>query len=836
VFVRVHFEKDARGGDGTVHRAGTLRQQNKTFKSKYASKGQQRRSAGHGRAAGGGRAQAAAAAAASQSKADRRNSAKQRRDTARARQQQESRRMGWRVPRLVAVVPLSPHADAAAVASALAAAGPGDGRPALGGRGVARVYPPRRYAAAYVACSRDAEDVLEAAKAADALVLVYAPSEAAFGGMETEATTAADGAPDAWALDDTSLVLLSLLKAQGLPPCLHVYQPAALRGSPRRLARFKRLMGRVVAFHFHESDRLLALADAADAEQLLRFLALSQPRPLSWRDGRPYLVADNVHYAADESLLRVTGYLRGGPLSADDLVHVPDHGDFQLRRILAVRDPLEPLAERHVGGLDVELGSEPIALSLPTDAQESLEASRVPDVSLNEQNIDVEDDDGQAAGDIRESLIVEERRKRHLEAERKRAGLTDQDAAWLRVVANDTEGDGNDAQHDVEGEDEDDRSSMDMDDFEGWDGDETGHGRARTGATNAAQEDLQFPDEKDTPIEELAKIRFARYRGLESFRHTKWDPMESLPLDYARVFHFDNYSRIQKQVLEERAGVEPGQYVTLEIAGVPAAVEPQLRALSRVLIISGLFAHEHKTSVVHVSLTKTDEAAEEVVRSKDPLLLSMGFRRFVARPVFSEDNPGLDKHKMERFLHPNRTIVASFYGPAMYGSCPVLAFHAPPRMSYLKPVAVGTLHSVNPHRVVVKKVVLTGVPIKVHKRKAVVKGMFHNADDVRWFTPVHLYTKYGHAGVVTEPLGTHGLMKCRFDAIVTNQDTVCMPLYKRVFPKWGTTVNLPDFVPEAPLDERDGAAANGAQASEPGVVRLTAANLARLQAQLDEEV
>ncbi len=37
---------------------------------------------------------------------------------------------------------------------------------------------------------------------------------------------------------------------------------------------------------------------------------------------------------------------------------------------------------------------------------------------------------------------------------------------------------------------------------------------------------------------------------------------------------------------------------------------------------------------------------------------------------------------------------------------------------------------------------------------------------------------------VQEPVGTHGSMKCWFDAPVKQQDSVCMSLYKRAFPKW----------------------------------------------------
>ena len=45
-----------------------------------------------------------------------------------------------------------------------------------------------------------------------------------------------------------------------------------------------------------------------------------------------------------------------------------------------------------------------------------------------------------------------------------------------------------------------------------------------------------------------------------------------------------------------------------------------------------------------------------------------------------------------------------------------------------------------------KKVVLTGFPVKVHKKKAVVRWMFHAPEDVRWFRPVDLWTKHGRQG------------------------------------------------------------------------------------------
>ena len=47
-------------------------------------------------------------------------------------------------------------------------------------------------------------------------------------------------------------------------------------------------------------------------------------------------------------------------------------------------------------------------------------------------------------------------------------------------------------------------------------------------------------------------------------------------------------------------------------------------------------------------------AYEAPLPSKEPLLLVNGLRSFMARPVYSTDEHGADKHKMERFLHEGR--------------------------------------------------------------------------------------------------------------------------------------------------------------------------------------
>ena len=74
-------------------------------------------------------------------------------------------------------------------------------------------------------------------------------------------------------------------------------------------------------------------------------------------------------------------------------------------------------------------------------------------------------------------------------------------------------------------------------------------------------------------------------------------------------------------------------------------------------------------------------------------------------------------------------------------------------------MAAGGLKNCEPNRIVLKRIVLSGHPFKVHKRKATVRHMFHNPEDVRWFRPLELWTKNGRRGRITEPLGTINIYK-----------------------------------------------------------------------------
>ncbi|KAL8172137.1 hypothetical protein V2J09_023941 [Rumex salicifolius] len=547
------------------------------------------------------------------------------------------------------------------------------------------------------------------------------------------------------------------------------------------------------------------LADTKD--DLLKFVRLmKEQRPVipHWRNQRSFIASSKVDLLRDESdlgncTLLLSGYVRARNLSVNQLVHISGAGDFQLSKIEILKDPF-PINQRkghNMMDADDANGVQVVqTLAAESSEQEPLLVENVPDPLAGEQTWPTEAEMDEADKNEKQRILKKKSLPR---------GTSDYQAAW---ILNDTDDDasesGGDDDNDgmmmdmeqsgiagksaKEFESDEDDGSLDLREFDGetenesmmMDGDNMTREQIEDDIRKlkeAHAEDEEYPDEVDTPLDVPARKRFAKYRGLK--KTSSWDPKESLPLEYARIFAFENLARTKKHVLakakereakkEECASV--GSYVRLHIKEVPFSVASKIctRANSMPIIACGLYQHESKMSVLHFSIKKHNSYTEPI-KSKDELVFHVGFRQFVVRPIYSSDNINSDKQKMERFLHPGRFSIASVYAPISFPPLPLIAMKCTEGGACVV-AAIGSLRTVNPDRIILKKFILTGYPQRVSKSKATVRYMFHNPEDVRWFRPVEIYTKFGKRGRVMEPVGTHGAMKCIFSGVIEQNDT-----------------------------------------------------------------
>lgn len=703
----------------------------------------------------------------------------------------------------------------------------------------------------YLQSSRDLLSILDVAKTAD--VIIFATDVRVFN-LEYDL------------VDEQGLSALMALRAAGCPDSIcviHGIDPIAST-VPQRMEIRKNAQRRLQQAIGTSEVKIM---DTTETVQLARYLCNMSFRDLQWRSIRSYTTTDNFEIVQNRSnedsksigkcQLKVSGYLRGRPMSVDSLMHIVGVGTGKILsiEISSNADPFNQMkfSKRTSGKnntISVPDNSPSFVVNADPSRQESLTLEALVDEGdiTGEQTWPTEAEMGAAEGNMMIGGIREEagtgRSRRNLPAKIPE-GMSSYQADWFVNDEGKWEEDNQSVNN--EGDDdedlEDDGMSLDAGSLLNGGAGGVGGIDEKRRLRALAQDDLEFPDEMNTPHDSLSRQRFARYRALQSFRTSPWHPKENLPLDYARIYQFENFSGAQRRVLSEglmakeihdtevlstfgasgrgnskaqhlqtgdkmnlddecveneeessdsshlllpKVGntessyVRPGQYISIVIGEVPASVASRAQKFGYLLLFS-LLTHENKLSVLHFNVQRCSSYSDPI-KSKERLIMHAGFRTFPTKPIFSEVNLNCDKHKMERFLLPDHFSMASAYAPITFLPCPLLLFKET-LDGNLVLVATGNLASVDPDRIILKKVILTGIPVRVRKRFAVVKHLFYDTQDVRWFKPAELVTKRGLRGHIREPVGTHGLLKASFNGPITQNDTVMLILYKRMFPK-----------------------------------------------------
>ncbi|KDE08217.1 hypothetical protein MVLG_01484 [Microbotryum lychnidis-dioicae p1A1 Lamole] len=235
---------------------------------------------------------------------------------------------------------------------------------------------------------------------------------------------------------------------------------------------------------------------------------------------------------------------------------------------------------------------------------------------------------------------------------------------------------------------------------------------------------------------------------------------------------------------ETRALVEghrPGTYVRLEITGVPYQMVENFNP--RIPIIVGcLLAHEESFGYVQVRIKK-HRWFPKILKTNDPLIFSLGWRRFQTVPIYSLDDG--TRNRMLKYTPEHMHCLATFYGPI---SAPNTGFCAFNRLGNDTPSfrvsANGVVLDINGATSIVKKLKLTGTPYKVFKNTAFVKDMFTSSLEVAKFEGAHIRTVSGIRGQVKKALSKpEGCYRAAFEDKVLMSDIVFLRAWYQIKPR-----------------------------------------------------
>ena len=179
------------------------------------------------------------------------------------------------------------------------------------------------------------------------------------------------------------------LQAQGLPQVVACVAPgSAPEDKKNRVGVVKSLLS-FMQYFVPSLSRVFDLSSPSDCANASRSLCEGHPTDVRWRSGRSWILAEDIRWEAGQDAnwgqLQVTGVIRGAPLSANRLVHIPGHGDYQVEKIMSA--PL-PRSGRSTG---MEL--EPSLLAEPdSEKADSLASTNDPDDLANEQTWPTEEE------------------------------------------------------------------------------------------------------------------------------------------------------------------------------------------------------------------------------------------------------------------------------------------------------------------------------------------------------------------------------------------------------------------------------------------------------------
>lgn len=528
-----------------------------------------------------------------------------------------------------------------------------------------------------------------------------------------------------------------------------------------------------------EGQPCYLINDQKERQDLITFVTKHKLEHPVWRLNRPYLVPETVLVGAmnnDMCEMVVEGSVRGGGWKTKQIVHITGHGDY----VCTLLDGEDEIASNDI--------------SLDEEMQEHMHSIYEPLQTEQEQQLD---QDKKMALKGKRMVRVPE-------------GTSAYQAAWM----------GNEEDSNVDSVcsvDENEDCEMDVDgqsNAQAFSDKDTEDEQIVSGEEDSESEIDEkllklIPDAVPLPTNQTVRERYAKYRGVDNTHTVNWTDVE-VPLSASAVYQFADIRQSRKHaLLEQEKHVVPGDRIRVSLV-VPKMTAEQLQNHSP-LPLWALLKHEEKPCWMNCIITPTsdlnaDEDNRIEIKNKETAIaLVDGFRLVSISPLYSEISPD-PVHRRLRHLHEQPQCMLTFFGPVtMSPNAPILLLKeemtkdmaTTNEMKTNKLIAVGTLDNMLP-RVILKGVVLTGRPFRIHKRSTTVRNLFYHPSDITYYKPVPLLTKSlsknsntgkSHRrvkGHIKDAVGERGKCRVVFERGIGMDDVIALELWKRIWPRWET--------------------------------------------------
>lgn len=266
--------------------------------------------------------------------------------------------------------------------------------------------------------------------------------------------------------------------------------------------------------------------------------------------------------------------------------------------------------------------------------------------------------------------------------------------------------------------------------------------------------------------------------GLESMGYHEKRRLEAMASsDEARLENVD----------DEVAGLENGRYVRFRLCGVPSEFQRHWDA-RRPVMVCGLLDHEKEHPGAAALLTarlRRHRWHAKILKSRDPVVISVGWRRFQAAPLFSIEDRAQTRHRFLKYTPEHMHCDATFVGPSVAPNSPIIGFHSlRGDADSFRACLTGVVTGVGAASRVVKKLKLQGFPYKVERNTAFVEGMFNSALEVAKFEGAQIKTVSGIRGAIKKAVSVHkeGAFRATFEDKIVLSDIVTCRLWVSVEP------------------------------------------------------